>query len=49
MNRLLNRLTNLVLLVLGIFSLVSLMIDSFGCRVAPSFWIWLLLACVLLW
>ena len=49
MNRLLNRLTNLVLLVLGIFSLVSLMVDSFGCRVAPSFWIWLLLACVLLW
>ena len=49
MTRILNRLTNLVLLELGILSMLSLMADSFGCRVGTSFWIWMGLACVLLW
>ncbi len=49
MNGILNRLVNLILLVLGIFSMMSLMIDSFGCRVTASFWVFLLLACILLW
>ncbi len=49
MNRLLNRLTNLVLLSLSTLSLVYLISDSFSCRTESSLLFWLLAACLLLW
>lgn len=49
MNRLLNQVGNLFLLLLGTLSQVAIIADSFSCRIEPSFWAWLVICCVLLW
>ena len=49
MSRLLNRLANLFLLCLGIFSLLAIIASSFQCRYDRSLWLWMLVLCVLLW
>ncbi len=48
MSRLLNRLANLFLLCLGIFSLHAIIAGSFQCRYDRSLWVWMLILCVLL-
>ena len=49
MSRLLNRLANLFLLCLGIFSLLAIIAGSFQCRYDRSLWVWMLVLCALLW
>lgn len=49
MNRLLNRLSNLLLLCLATLSLIYLIADSFNCYSDPSLLFWLLASCLLLW
>lgn len=49
MTRLVNRLSNLFLLCLGIFSLLSIIASSFQCRYDASLWIWMLALCITLW
>lgn len=49
MNRTLNRLANLLLLTLATLCQVTLLADSFSCRIEPSLWLWLSVSCLLLW
>ncbi len=49
MNRILNRLSSLFLLCLGVCCLTALIGSSFSLLFSPSLWLWLLGSCVLLW
>lgn len=49
MNRFLNRLSSLFLLILAIFSMIALLIDSFALQADQVLYLWLGAACVLLW
>ncbi len=49
MNRLLNRLANLILLTLGVICLIVMVADSFSCVYRPSLLLWIAVSCILFW
>ena len=49
MNRIYNRIFNLLLMILGTLSLISLEIETFHCTVTDYFLLWAALVCVFVW
>ncbi len=49
MNKALNLLSHLVLLLLGVLSIGALMVETFSVSVPRETWLWIVLLCTLLW